>query len=72
MATVPAAYADKKAKFPPQFATAKAGARDGAPSHEKPCSNPLKRTARFRLLILWSPSAGETAADKLLAGICSI
>merc|ERR1712130_608784 len=42
MATVPAAYADKKARFPPQLATANAGAREGAPSHENPCSSPLK------------------------------
>lgn len=44
---VPTAYENKNDKFPPQVATASAGASEGAPSQLKPCSKPLKTTARF-------------------------
>ena len=44
---VPRAYANKNDKFPLQVATASAGAKEGAPSQENPCSNPLNMTALF-------------------------
>jgi len=45
---------------------ATAGARDGAPSHEKPCSMPLKSTARLVVLVPFPFLAGVTTLLMLL------